>query len=263
VSVVLCACADLGYDQVFSPVEATPGVEPVLIADRKPRFLGGWRWRPYPPETAALGPALANRWCKFFPELIFPEAEISIYVDANTLILADLTPLVAEFRASGAAIGLFRHGERGDIVAELAFGKAVGKIPPTEAATAEAQVAGYLAAGLPAAHLLTENGVIFRRHGAPGLDAAMALWWQELGRASKRDQLSLPWVLHATGLAAKVWDWSYVAGNRYFERYPHRRSLLEDANVFMKTKLRFGAGWRLLFGPPLFAYHGLIKRRPR
>jgi hypothetical protein len=263
VSVVLYAWTNLAYEQVFSQVEATPGTEPVLIADRRPRFLGGWRWRPYPPEAAALGPALANRWCKFFPERIFPEAEISIYVDANTLILADLTPLVAEFRASGAAIGLFRHGERGDIVAELAFGKAVGKIPPAEAATAEAQVAGYLAAGLPAAHLLTENGVIFRRHGAPGLDAAMALWWQELGRASKRDQLSLPYVLHATGLAAKVWDWSYVAGNRYFERYPHRRSLLEDANVFMKTKLRFGAGWRLLFGPPLFAYHGLIKRRPR
>ena len=78
------------------------------------------------------------------------------------------------------------------IAEELAFGKEVGKIPAAEAATAEAQVAGYLAGGLPAAHVLTENGVIFRRHGAPGLEAAMELWWQELDRASKRDQLSLP-----------------------------------------------------------------------
>ena len=43
---------------------------------------------------------------KFFPHRILPEAEISIYVDANTLILADLTPLIEEFAASGADIGL-------------------------------------------------------------------------------------------------------------------------------------------------------------
>ena len=197
---VLYACTDLAYDQVFSPVEATPGVAPVLIADRQPRFLGGWRWRPYPPEAAALSPALANRWCKFFPERIFPEAEISIYVDANTLILADLTPLVAEFRASGAAIGLFppRRARRHRGGARLRQGG--GEDPARRDGDGRGAARGLPADGLPAdapasPRTASSSAATARR----GSTRRWTLWWQELSRASKRDQLSLPYVLMQPG----------------------------------------------------------------
>ena len=45
---VLYACTNLAYDQIFTPVAMTPGVDFVLFADRRPRFVRGWQWRPLP-----------------------------------------------------------------------------------------------------------------------------------------------------------------------------------------------------------------------
>ena len=173
---VVYACTDLGYDQIFSPVAPTPGVEFVLFADRRPRLVRGWRWRPLPDAARGLSPTLANRYAKFFPERILPGAELSVYVDANTLILADLTPLVAEFAASGADIGLFRHQERTTLAEELEFGRRVGKIPAADAAKGEAQLGRYRAAGLPpdaGLHRECDHLPPPRQPGARGGDGAL------------------------------------------------------------------------------------------
>ena len=69
--------------RIFSPVAPTPGVEFVLFADRRPRLVRGWRWRPLPEVARGLSPTLVNRYAKFFPERILPEAEVSVYVDAT------------------------------------------------------------------------------------------------------------------------------------------------------------------------------------
>lgn len=238
---------------VFPPVAATPGVPFVLFADRLPRRLRGWEVRPLPAEAAGLSQTMVNRFAKFFPHRLFPEAGISIYVDANTLILRDLTPLLAEFIASGAQIGLFPHKERGSIAEELAFGLRVGKIPAAEAGTGRAQVARYHAGGLPERHRFTENAILFRRHG-PGMAAAMDLWWAEMQTGVRRDQISLPWVLHTTGLEVFLWDWNYKKDNPWFRRYLHRRGAFSDAGVWLKNQRHYGPMRAALLGPVLDAW---------
>jgi hypothetical protein len=257
--IVLYACTNLAYDQIFSPVAKTPGVEFTLFSDRHPRFVRGWTWRPLPEQTRGLSDTLVNRYCKFFPHEVLPEADCSIYVDANTLILADLTPLIAEFIDSGADIGLFPHKQRSDIVEELAFGKACGRIPPQDFAKGDAQLKRYFAEGLPPDHVFTENAIIFRRHAAPGLAPAMKLWWEQLEEFTKRDQLSLPYVLHKSELKTKIWDWNYKFENPYFKRYLHRRGFLKDINVLFKNKQHYGRVHHHVFGSLLYAYHGLFK----
>jgi Protein of unknown function (DUF616) len=260
---VLYTCTYLAYDQIFSPVRTTPGLEYVLHADRRPRFVRGWQWRPLPAETAGLDQTMANRWCKFFPHRLFPEAEISIYVDGNTLILGDLTPLIAEFAASGADIGLFEHKERGDIFAELEFCRKVGKIRPEEAERGRAQVDHYRAAGLPEEHAFTENGIIFRRHTSPALDGAMQLWWNQLTLHTKRDQLSLPYVLHITGIRPKIWSWNYKFPNPYFKRYPHKKSPLKDLNTYMRNKMLYRPIYYYAFSPVFKLHRSLFRPAPR
>ena len=99
---VVYACTDLGYDQIFSPVAPTPGVDFLLFADRRPRLVRGWRWRPLPEAVRGMSQTLANRYAKFFPERGAARGtELSVYLDANTLVLGDLTPLVAEFARLG------------------------------------------------------------------------------------------------------------------------------------------------------------------
>ena len=264
---VLYACTNLAYDQIFTPVAMTPGVDFVLFADRRPRLVRGWQWRPLPPETAGLSPTMTNRFAKFFPQRIFPGVDCSIYVDANTLMLADLTPLIAEFRTSGADIGLFPHKQRFDIYEELAFAAKVGKVPPEDAAKGVAQLAFYRAEGLPDDHLFTENAIIFRRHGSPGegnpkLAAAMDLWWEQMQTYTRRDQLSLPYVLHRSGLRVKLWDWNYKFENPYFKRYLHRRGALSDLNVLLKNKRYYNRFYDVTCGAILGAWQALKRPKP-
>jgi hypothetical protein len=248
---VLYTCTYAGYDQVFSPARQTPGLSYVIFSDRRPRLVRSWEWRPMPAATRGMSPALVNRYCKFFPHRLFPEAEVSVYVDGNTMIVGDLSPLLAEFAASGAEIGLFAHRERGSAAAELGFAVRSGKLAAADAERGQRQLARYRAEGLPEDHALTENGVIFRRHGGPRLDAAMALWWEEITAHLPRDQISLPFVLHRTGIGAKVWDWNYKYENPYFLKYPHRDTLA----VNIGTHLKMGM---LQSRPKFYAYGALL-----
>jgi hypothetical protein len=257
---VLYACTNLDYDQIFSPVAPTPGVDFVLFADRRPWLVRGWQWRPLPPATRGLSPTLVNRYAKFFPQELFPGTDVSIYVDANTLILSDLTPLIDEFAASGADIGLFPHKERTNIAEELAFARAVGRVPPEDAARGEAQLAFYAAEGLPENHPFTENAIIFRRHASPALAPAMRLWWEQLGRFTRRDQLSLPYVLWKTGLRTKIWDWNYKHDNPYFKRYLHRKdSALKNMYVYTKNRRYYSRFSYYFYGAILSIYQGVFK----
>jgi hypothetical protein len=250
--VVVYTCTFLSYDQVFPPVRRTPGVDYVLFSDSRPRFLGGWEWRPLPKAAQSMTQTMANRYCKFFPHRLFPEAEISLYVDGNTLILANLSPLITEFRASGAGIGLFVHKERENLLAEFAWVQRTGKIPPEEAGRAAEQLARYRAAGVPPDHVITENGIILRRHGDPDLGPAMDLWWNELCTYTQRDQLSLPYVLHTTRIAKKIWDWNYKYRNSYFLRYPHRSGFAVDLAVALRSRMLRGRRAYIVYGIILY-----------
>jgi hypothetical protein len=204
----------------------------------------------------------ANRYAKFFPHRVLPEADCSIYLDANILVLGDLTPLIGEFLASGADIGLFPHRERSTLAEEFEFCRQVGKIPPSDVEKGLAQLRRYRDAGLPPDPTFTENAIIFRRHGNPALADAMELWWSELRSYTQRDQLSLPYVLFKSPLAVKIWDWNYKYRNPYFVRYLHRRGPLHDLNVFLKNKQFYGRLQHALYGAALYVAHGGRPYRP-
>ena len=256
--IVVYSCTFLDYDNVYTPVTMTPGVDYVLFCERRPRFVGGWQWRRLPAEVAGLSQSMANRYCKFFPDRLFPDADVTIYVDGNTLMKGDLRPLIEEFLASNAEIGLFRHKERQSIDEELAFCKQVGRIKAEDFAKGDAQLAAYYAEGFPREHVLSQNGIILRRHGGPGLPAAMRLWWEHMMQHAPRDQLSGPFVLWKTGLPCHLWDWDYRRPNPYFMRYPHReKEFLPGYAVEMYLyvqKQRPGA-----FGQTCRALHHLVR----
>ncbi len=200
----------------------TPGVDYVLYAPEAPRGLKGWHWRPLPSEVEGFSQTMANRYCKLFPHRLFPDADVTIYMDGNILARGNLQPLIDEFLTSKAEIGLFKHPYRNTLEEELAFCKQVGKIKPSDIAVADAQLAGYRADRLPDDRILTQNGIIFRRHDGPHLNEAMNLWWMHMKRYAPREQLSGPYVMWKTGLTMTVWPWIYTRDNPYFLWYPHR-----------------------------------------
>jgi hypothetical protein len=61
------------------------------------------------------------------------------------------------------------------------------------------------------------NGVLFRRHGRPQLDALMERWWDETRRWAMRDQFSLPPLLAEADMRVHCWSWQYFhVANPYF-----------------------------------------------
>ncbi|MBE9603364.1 DUF616 domain-containing protein [Acetobacteraceae bacterium H6797] len=190
-----------------------------MISDTRKTASLGWNILPPSPEMAGLPPHLANRWCKFFGHRLFAEHDISIYIDGNIALIGSLGALIDEFLHSGAALGLFSHPHRRTAEEEAAACIAKGKFSDRDKALIEAQLLRYRKEG---ALQLTENGIIFRRHAAPGLDEAMALWWKEFTAGVHRDQISLPWVRQVTGLDCFVWPWNYREAKEIFAGpFPH------------------------------------------
>ena len=82
------------------------------------------------------------------------------------------------------------------------------------------------------------------------LEAAMELWWTQLKEFTKRDQLSLQYVLWKNDVPFHRWEWSFRESNEFFQSYPHRRSFLRDTWTRCRVRKNDGVWWYL-------AYQGL------
>ena len=211
------------YDKVFKPRFTTDNVEYILFMDH-PSKITGWNVRQLD-TTKSNHNVLNNRWYKFFAHEVFTDVEYSIYIDGNIRIIGDLTPLIQEFKESGAALGVFKHLDRSTISEEMNACFKYNKFDPQDELQIKSQLETYYKAGMPHEQLLSDNAVIFRWHKHPKLAESMNCWWEQLQTYSKRDQISLPYVIWKNELPVKRWAWSFRKKNEYFEPYPHRSSL--------------------------------------
>jgi hypothetical protein len=214
--VVVYTCTFPDYDQVFDPHVVDYGFDYIIFSNEN--FFSGtvWQWRNIPDAINGQSKFFINRFCKIFSHLVLPEYQYSIYIDGNIRIIDSILPLFNDFVKSNADIALFKHWCHQSISQELDACFEAGKIDGNAHAVGLMQINRYHAEGLPAQHTLTENGIIFRRHGSPVLDVAMETWWEELRRNVHRDQISLPFVLNKSHLSVKYWDWNYRDANPFF-----------------------------------------------
>ncbi|WP_078522991.1 glycosyltransferase domain-containing protein [Thioclava sp. F28-4] len=225
------------YDVPLPPRRLNPAFDYILLSNTAMK-AHGWTVRPLPEPARGLSSSDANRWCKMFAHEIFPEYDYSVYLDGNMRSVGELEILLNEFITSGAEIGLFKHPARRTVSEELIALCASDRFTSEEKLAMAAQAARYKNelppdSGIP----LSENGVIFRRHVSPHLSDAMSLWWQEFRHGSKRDQLSLPWVLKKIPLQVHRWGWSFRKPNPYFIHMPHlhtkQRTKLSIARYYL------------------------------
>jgi len=219
------------YDRVFSPKVRTKNVRYVLFSDEL-KEVKGWEIRPIFLKNKGGG-GLTNRWHKFFPYKLFSDVEYSIYVDGNIRVVGDLEPLINEFKKSGAALGVFKHPDRENVFQEAKACLLQGKFDDLDKAKINLQLQVY--GESEGCYPLTDNGIIFRWHRHPKLQEAMSLWWEHLQEFSKRDQISLPFVIRYINLSVKKWDWNFRCNeNSFFEVYAHRHSLIRDVTTIIR-----------------------------
>jgi len=76
-----------------------------------------------------------------------------------------------------------------------------------------------------------ENNILFRKHNSEKGVKIMNDWWDELNSQTKRDQLSLAYVLWKNGEKFNFMDES-ARGNRYFNIKTHRNSLIKNCDIY-------------------------------
>ncbi|WP_316015297.1 glycosyltransferase domain-containing protein [Roseobacter sp. HKCCA0434] len=212
-------CVFDDYDWVLPPVAPAPGLRHALITDSDGPAPRGWERRVVDPARWG-GAAAANRWWKMLGHRELPEARRTLYVDANIRLLGDSAGFLDLALQGTAAMGLFRHPLRDTVADEIAACAATGKI--ADPAPARATLARHRAEGFGDEAGLSENTILARRVDAPGLDAAMEMWWDLYRARNDRDQFSLPVVRWCTGLEVNWIDWSFRDANPWFAIYPHR-----------------------------------------
>lgn len=231
---VVYTCITAGYDDLPAITQPEAGVRYVCFTDGPLGEKDGWHMRPLPRRLG--DPVLENRFVKMHPHLLFPEHACSVYVDGNILLKPGVRAFAEEALRSDD-LALYAHPFRDCIYEEADMCARIGHDWAWNFAR---QMRRYRGEGMPGHHGLFECNILFRRHHVPVVVAVMEAWWQEFTHGIRRDQLSLPYLLHKHSLRVRGLGQSHVRndnphfGMRLYHNHGHRlRDLRGHLNALM------------------------------
>ena len=211
--VVYTALAGSGRDVLRDPTPA-PGVDYVCFTDQA-LTSKVWDIRPFtwthPSENVRTA-----KHPKVLPHLYFPDYDLSVWVDANITPGPDVARLAQRY-LSGFDMALHRHPRRTCPYKEAAVVAQERKDHRNLIFTTAQRIRQ---AGLPPYLGLWECGIIFRRHYASAINAAMKMWWQEIEVGTQSDQIAMAFVLWKTGLSFRTIDGN-LRESPFFSFWPH------------------------------------------
>lgn len=155
--------------------------------------IGIWQMRPL--QFNQLDNTRNNRYHKLHPHLLFPEYQESIYIDSNINILSSF--LFDFIQANNGNFLLPKHFKNTCIYNEYQD-VLDSKLDDPNLIEQERQVLEK--AGMPNQYGFCENNVLYRKHHEPQVKSLMQDWWEMVTKYSKRDQLSLTYLLWKQGI---------------------------------------------------------------
>lgn len=199
--VAVYTCVLGGYDNVAEPGCRPDNVDYFIITDQEVPAGSAWQKLDvtnFLPELDGLDAVEQNRWFKTHPCRVFPGHNCSVYLDGNIRPVTDLTEFVNSIGQCGLAT--HRHFCRRCVYEEA---KAVLQRGKDTQERIAAHVAWLRSQGMPERYGLLDGSVLARRHHEMLCIRLMEEWWSEFMAHSRRDQLSLPWVLYKNGISAE------------------------------------------------------------
>ena len=155
---------------------------------------------------------------KILPHIYFPDAEYSLWIDGSITLKVPLEELIHKF-LQNTDIAMFPHPYRDCLYDEAMACITFGLDDPD---VIDSQINRYNLEGYLPRRGLFEATVILRRH-TNEIRAFNETWWDEIKWGSRRDQISLPYVLHKTATDITTME-GFVhdeGGNKYFDYERH------------------------------------------
>lgn len=142
------------------------------------------------------------RWHKIHPHIIFPEYEKSVWIDANIDVLNNnLFNDVQLSMNKNSKISIVSHPDRDCIYDEL---QACIDLQKDDAEIMKKQVDLIKQDGFPKKNGLFDTSIIYREHNNKEIIKIMENWWWWIKKYSRRDQLSLNYVLWKNNYSASI-----------------------------------------------------------
>jgi hypothetical protein len=191
----LIADEDLPLEQVgkfFPFTHDKNGVEYVAFTNRKDLTSDFWDVRHI--ELRHSSPRMDARYYKLNPHILFPDHDVSIWMDSQCYFTYDPKDIVNHFLTKqGADIAIHHHSDMDGLHHE-AFGQAF-MYKNDNAKIVMRQFMDYLEEDFPVEkydHF--ETGILLRKN-TKVTEMFNTWWWEEIKTKSLRDQLSCPYVV--------------------------------------------------------------------
>ena len=186
-----------GYDIPIEPYYVPENVDFFIITDMN--IPAGSVWKKIDinliEEIAELDNTRKARFAKTHPHTFFKEYEYTVWIDSNFKAVGDLSRFI-KCVGSNIPFASNWHPDRNSIYTEL---EACIVRKKDNAGLLRKQIDYYREQGMPDDFGLIETNMIVRKHNEKKCVDLMELWWQEILTWSKRDQLSLPYVIWKAG----------------------------------------------------------------
>lgn len=158
--------------------------------------LGMWEIRKM--QFSKLDDTRNARWHKLHPDILFPECTESLWIDANLDILTD--KIFKTINNKKADILIPKHNLRHCIFDEIIAVKNTGK---EDDETLKRTKNFLIRNNMPVNYGLNETNIIYRKHHVQEIKKIMDEWWNLIEHYSKRDQLSLSYILWKNNIHVK------------------------------------------------------------
>ena len=189
--IVIYSCVTDGYDTPRAPQYMQKNERFIFYHDNATPEA------PYPWENRRISSmhdgTNLNRYYKMHPFDLFQGYDFAIYVDGSIEITSDITILCSIAKESKLGIASHTHSERNCVYTEAEACKLLKRGDPSRI---EQQMNRYRAEGFPSHFGLLEAGVLVTDLHNTNAKRIYSDWWSDFIEAkSRRDQLSLPYVL--------------------------------------------------------------------
>ncbi len=233
-NVVVYTCVTNGYDQLQSVDVEAEGIDFVCFTDRLDKVPSGWRTLPLQSPPRLQNGHDINRFHKIFSHRLFPGHRYSIYVDGNVEYLGDYEDLFECFKKTGCALGAFRHPSMRNPISEADACRRLKKFDKHDLRCSEEQIRAYKESGFDVSRVIAANYLLVRDHQHPHIHSAMSLWWSHLFEYTKRDQLSLNFVLWKENVPFVFLDDVDGVDSSGLQRRPHKSNFFK--RLYKKAK---------------------------
>ena len=186
------------YDGLLEPFFVSENIDYFVITDSEIPKESIWKKMDIDlmNQNEHMSPVQKNRFCKMLPHRFFRQYDYSIYIDGNIRVVTDLMPLICDLGQK--TIGI--HDYQTNCIYEMKNSIIIGKRAHRKDVIK--QINKYKKEGFPKEFGAFECNVIVRKHNDELCAELMEKWWEEFeSTTSKRDQLSLPYVLWKNGLS--------------------------------------------------------------